>query len=262
MEVIVVENGSDGDLRPLLKPYLKKFSRFTHIYLNQVGANLARNAGLARATGQWIYFIDDDCQIPEAWSLHSFRELSRRNPNVSGFGGYYQACLRAPFSARYYNSMCNLWLRSFQEASGRSLRLLGGNSIYRASLFSGDCKFRQEIVYGGSESELQARMVERGATFLLSDQLNIIHSPDFGWWAIFQRAWAQSANRARYPEIRKKRSSLSLESKSMRAMDLIWLLALVPYFVVGKISFYSTKALVFLGSPRGARTSCLEDRAG
>jgi glycosyltransferase involved in cell wall biosynthesis len=63
-EIIVVDDGSTDDTQGRLAPYEDRI-----VILRQAnqGVCLARNAGLARATGDWVVFLDsDDCLHPRA----------------------------------------------------------------------------------------------------------------------------------------------------------------------------------------------------
>ena len=65
VEVIVVPNGPDESWRDVLRPYKSdKFVRVVRV--KGANANIARNAGLAKARGEFVRFLDDDDYlIPE-----------------------------------------------------------------------------------------------------------------------------------------------------------------------------------------------------
>jgi glycosyltransferase involved in cell wall biosynthesis len=58
-EVIVVDDGSH--------PPLRAVSGAQFVYQAHAGPAIARNAGAARARGQWLAFTDDDCQPAVNW---------------------------------------------------------------------------------------------------------------------------------------------------------------------------------------------------
>ncbi len=56
-EIIVVDDGSSDNTRTVLEPYR---DRITYLYQDNAGVSSARNAGIRRATGEWISFLDSD----------------------------------------------------------------------------------------------------------------------------------------------------------------------------------------------------------
>ena len=82
MEVLVVDNGSERDLRPCL-------TRLPHAVLleaRKVGSYAARNEGLRHATGAIIAFTDADCRPRPDW-LERARAKVLRDPDVGLIGG-------------------------------------------------------------------------------------------------------------------------------------------------------------------------------
>jgi glycosyltransferase involved in cell wall biosynthesis len=62
-EVIVVDQNEDARVDSVLSTLAPDIS-VLHLRLNKKGASLARNAGLAKATGDIVAFPDDDCWYP------------------------------------------------------------------------------------------------------------------------------------------------------------------------------------------------------
>lgn len=78
LEVIVVDNGSDGDVTAVLEPF--PFVRL--VREPRPGSYVARNAGLEHVTGSVIAFTDSDC-IPEpTWVERGVSALERHGPNA------------------------------------------------------------------------------------------------------------------------------------------------------------------------------------
>ena len=63
-EIIVIDDGSTGNIKELIKPYLQKHSPIiTFISQENKGRGATRNLGVSRARGKYISFIDSDDYI-------------------------------------------------------------------------------------------------------------------------------------------------------------------------------------------------------
>lgn len=72
-EVIVCDDGSSDNTAQVVADYVERDARFSYSLLNHLGAGAARNYGLERAQGEYLYFLDaDDMIAPDALeSLYS-----------------------------------------------------------------------------------------------------------------------------------------------------------------------------------------------
>jgi glycosyltransferase involved in cell wall biosynthesis len=78
LEVIVVDNGSDGDLAQLIAPF--DFVRLARE--SRPGSYAARNAGLELVTGNVIAFTDSDCLPEPNWVEQGVAAVQTHGPNV------------------------------------------------------------------------------------------------------------------------------------------------------------------------------------
>lgn len=62
-EMILVDDGSPDTSGDICDEYAKKDERIKVIHQKNKGSSGARNAGLDKATGEWIYFLDSDDYI-------------------------------------------------------------------------------------------------------------------------------------------------------------------------------------------------------
>ena len=69
MEIICINDGSTDSSRSILNAYEKKDKRIKIICQKNLGAGVARNAGLKVAQGKYIFFIDGDDILPNKDSL-------------------------------------------------------------------------------------------------------------------------------------------------------------------------------------------------
>lgn len=65
IEILVINDGSRDDSLAVCREYEAKDERITVIDQPNAGVSVARNAGLARATGEWICFVDGDDSMDE-----------------------------------------------------------------------------------------------------------------------------------------------------------------------------------------------------
>lgn len=82
-EVVVVDQNPDGRLTPILHRARCLGLAIRHLRFSPPNLALARNAGLAEATGQWVGFPDDDCWY-EPHTLERIRLRSRRADRPQG----------------------------------------------------------------------------------------------------------------------------------------------------------------------------------
>jgi glycosyltransferase involved in cell wall biosynthesis len=89
-ELIVVDDGSSDDPRSRLDPYMTE-SRISYFRQDNQGVSAARNAGLARAKGDWIAFLDaDDALTPH--SLECRMKLLTVHPDLAFIDGRVDTC--------------------------------------------------------------------------------------------------------------------------------------------------------------------------
>lgn len=88
-EAIVVDDGSLDGSGVIADEYAAKDSRITVIHQENQGVSVARNVGLEKASGQWIWFIDsDDYIVDDALTILSSTIKKIESDTI--FFGYIQ----------------------------------------------------------------------------------------------------------------------------------------------------------------------------
>ncbi len=85
-EVLIVCNGEDAATRQLLDSWARQDARLVTIYIKQTSPAAARNAGLSRAAGEIIYFLDDDVTVAPDLFARAIATFAAR-PEVAVVGG-------------------------------------------------------------------------------------------------------------------------------------------------------------------------------
>lgn len=81
-EVIVVDDGSENRSEKVLEKTGKNFKYF---FKQNEGPGPTRNFGAAKASGEWLIFLDSDCFLPDNYLVEIDSFLS--NNQVDAFGG-------------------------------------------------------------------------------------------------------------------------------------------------------------------------------
>ena len=85
MEVLLVDDGSTDRSAEICGRYAENDSRFRVIRRKHYGVSAARNAGLEKAVGEWILFLDADDAMPEGLA-DSFRFETYRESEIVFLG--------------------------------------------------------------------------------------------------------------------------------------------------------------------------------
>ena len=104
-EVICVDDGSPDCSGEILESYRARFAAavnadrvvYTVIHQKNAGVSVARNVGLAAATGEWAWFIDSDDSIAPTSLSYLARELRERPVDLFRFEEQAVPSQAAPF---------------------------------------------------------------------------------------------------------------------------------------------------------------------
>ncbi len=93
LEVILVDDGSDDYTREVVNRLHKQYTEIKYVRLNQhKGITYAKNAGVKKASGKYIYFGDDDAVLYDG-SLKRLRMAIETFPaDIAGAHGSYAEC--------------------------------------------------------------------------------------------------------------------------------------------------------------------------
>lgn len=84
-ELLVVNNNSTDDTDEVIASF-SRLIPITRIFEPSPGLSVARNAAVARASGDYIMWTDDDVLVGEQW-LNAYTAAFQRHPEAAVFGG-------------------------------------------------------------------------------------------------------------------------------------------------------------------------------
>jgi glycosyltransferase involved in cell wall biosynthesis len=91
-EVIVVDDGSNEEDFRATEKVITLFQKSLVVSLVRSdinrGPGAARNRGIAVARGEFIFFTDDDCEVPALW-IETHVRTYQKHPQASGVAGWY-----------------------------------------------------------------------------------------------------------------------------------------------------------------------------
>jgi glycosyltransferase involved in cell wall biosynthesis len=87
-EIIVVDNGSEDNTRPVCKSFEKQYPgiNFTYVYQDEPCLSCARNKGIELARGKYVAFVDDDAR-PVKDYISNLKKHTANYPDIQAFGG-------------------------------------------------------------------------------------------------------------------------------------------------------------------------------
>ncbi|NOV00011.1 glycosyltransferase family 2 protein [Paenibacillus planticolens] len=73
-ELLVIDNNSNDNTEEIVSLFTNNYSNVRYVKEEQVGLSIARNTGIAEATGEIVAFIDDDVVVSPLYiqAIHSF----------------------------------------------------------------------------------------------------------------------------------------------------------------------------------------------
>lgn len=242
-ELVVVNDGSTDGTGPFLDAFAIK-SSFPVKVLHQPnsGVGVARNRGIAAASGDIIAFTDDDCLLPPDWIVSLVRLWREAPDNLGGIGGPLDTVcdtntLLADY-LRYQDEFNHLPVitplvvrpRHISRCNGTELTayLRTSNASFRASALCQVGGFNEAFRRpGGEDPDLSYRLLAAGYQLACFPELRVMHRsrPDFKAYfrslANYVRGeFINRANRHRYPDGPIRRSYTMIPLQKLVSLTL------------------------------------------
>lgn len=149
LEIIIVDDGSTDNSGKIADEYAKKDSRIKVIHQKNQGQSAARNAGLQKATGKYIGFVDSDDQI-ESTFIENLLSAHDDHTALSVCGVHYKRLKQQTASDVYINPLRPLRKHESKKAYILYLLAIDGrlyssvNKLYRSEPAK-KCHFDQNL---------------------------------------------------------------------------------------------------------------------
>ncbi len=168
-EVVVVVNGPDPETEQVLCALGPEVR--TTVLDDNYGVGGGRNAGIALARGEFLFFLDDDAELLDPDAAERALEHFERDPDVSvvGFlvlngtrGAVERRCI--PFRDK----------RLPPEVTA-ACYFAGGACVIRRRIFTRVGLYDESLFYTGEEIDLSYRLLEAGFRILFDPSVAVIH---------------------------------------------------------------------------------------
>lgn len=175
-EIIVINDGSTDGTEELLEQKENKITNFTGINKENGGAGSARNKGIEAASGDYIFFIDDDCLAPEDW-IQQHMEHYKENEDIAGVDG-----VQWPHDKNWIEAykIAREWREFIEETilgpeHRNTIRSVTTNNLsYKKEVFEEAGDFDEDIMRG-QDTEHGHRVLKAGFLVLKDPDIRVSH---------------------------------------------------------------------------------------
>ena len=176
-EIIILNNNSPEDYK-LLEDYifslpdeLQKSIIYIHHHEN-LGVSGGRNFCIRKASGKYLFFLDDDAEIVQQNAiqivLEKFEKYTFKNLGIIGFPG------KNPYTNEYQSPIKNETLIKNKNEIFCNL-FYGYGHVFPKSLINDTGYYQEDFFYGMEENDLSYTAIKKGYSILFSKDILILH---------------------------------------------------------------------------------------
>lgn len=190
-EVIVVDDGSPQDLRPVVERHAA-VAPIRYLRQQNQGPAIARNFGLGHVRGQLVAFTDDDCEPAEGW-IAALAAHASDHPDAAIGGRVINALPANPYSAASQMLVDYLY-EYFNSGGGRTALFTSNNIAFPAETLRQLGGFDQNFALAaGEDRELCDRWMRQNLPLFYVPAAEIRHSHQLS----LTKFWRQHFNYGR-----------------------------------------------------------------
>ena len=192
-ELVLVDDCSTDTTPDVLAQYQKDHPdveiKIVSNSLN-LGVSGARNAGIAAASGRFIFFTDSDCTVDPNWLSEHLKAFSdSSNSAVAG------RVIDDPPRNWAERAMCGGCRIAEHHWQGR--KLIGGNMGFRRHVLR-EFRFDEILTYGCDEDDLALRMEKDKHQFAFVPEAIVYHHHPYTIGSYLRQAWRQGRGSAHF----------------------------------------------------------------
>lgn len=206
IEIIIVIDGATDNTYELLKKFQKKDSRIRIIYKDNGGAGSARNEGIKHSKGEYIFFIDDDDNVPRDY-IESF--MLRYNDGcdliIDSYSHYKNDIFQynTNFNPQIFDNTNTFLIHLFKNlVYGSYIFFLHGKRFKRSIIENHSLKFKDErtitedrcfildyIQFSNSFKITNDHKYQITEVNALDYKLSATNRPIEKWWIVFKNSY-------------------------------------------------------------------------
>ena len=150
-----------------------------HVATGRIGA--IRNVGLAAARGEFVAYVDGDCEVPATW-LHTAIALLESDAGIGAVGG---PCLSPADGTWVQRSLAPSRIGSAYVGPAKAIAT--SSFIARTSLLRETGSFDETLI-SGEDDDMSNRIRSQGLRLVAASECHIIHHGyPRTWWDAFKK---------------------------------------------------------------------------
>ena len=150
--------------------------------------------------GQWLLFLDHDCELSEEIFYRIQNELNSLNHSTV-YAGFYQNPEKSSLLQRTHNFICNVWLKK-HLVNLKSERFLGGFFLLHSNeklIEFAKLQSQQQLFWGAEDDILAKTLVQKYSyNIQLCPEWFVTHNTTKSFNHFVRRAFWQGWNKAKY----------------------------------------------------------------
>lgn len=162
LEIICIDDGSTDHSVEILKEWIRRDSRIMVIQQEHLGASASRNNGVAKATGDYISFVDSDDRVDESFIRTMLTAIGESDICVCGFVVWLNGqCVEKSGPASTYTLSREEMVRYVLEKRDEThvvVNKLFAKDVLKNTIFP--VGYTYEDMYGAVKSALNSKKVQ------------------------------------------------------------------------------------------------------